>query len=66
MRPFEIQAKCEPAAKAIAALPISSWSGWVTYILEALQGEAGNDADYIEMIDSVAKPLNARLNEGRW
>ena len=67
MRPFEIQAKCEMAADAIATLAIGNWAGWVLYILEALEDLAGNrDTFGTEVLESMAESINTRLNEGRW
>ena len=62
---IEIRAKLETAARAVATLPPGKWGGWVVYLLEALQDNAG-EGDYSAMLAGVAGDIDGRLEVGRW
>jgi len=57
--------QAEQTAAAIADLPIEQWPGWVTYILEVLDGKADPEL-YEWFLEQLCKHITARLNKGRW
>lgn len=65
----DIQAKCDEAAQAIAALPIEQWPGWALYLLEHLDAilcEKHTDQERHKMLEQVERILQGRLQLGRW
>jgi hypothetical protein len=58
------------AARSLAELPVSQWSGWVVYLLEALDSEAlgrlpSQEANRTDWLDKVRAAIKCRL-AGRW
>jgi hypothetical protein len=60
-----VQAACDAAVDAIAALAPSTWAGWVIYLLEQLDGR-GEEADFRWTLEGVTEAIVGRLEIGRW
>ena len=65
MKQSEIQSHLEQTAITMANLPPAQWSGWIVYLLEALDGKASS-ADYQAALETILDDIATRLNEGRW
>jgi hypothetical protein len=65
MKQSEMLQQAEQTAAAIARLPVEQWPGWVTYILEVLDGKTDLEL-YEWFLEQLCKDIAARLKIGRW
>ena len=67
----DLQDALDEMARDIALIepnPVD-WGGWVTYMLEQLEGEAQRRVrigDFEKMLRTLAKELTERAEGGRW
>ena len=69
MQTRDVQAECDEAAKAIAALPIEQWPGWALYLLECLDDilcERHMDQERHRTLEQIERILQGRLQQGQW
>ena len=61
----DIQTTLDSTAATLAQTDVTTWGGWLTYLLEALDLAASDD-DFRTTLTNLQRYIDLRLNTGSW